>query len=80
MDRTLRQSGPTRSVTPLSYRRLRLPPMRASIRDIVVAIAFGNIVYRLIAHGDDASPFGYRERTYIRPSERLYRLKSLLNA
>jgi hypothetical protein len=54
--------------------------MRASIRDIVVAIAFGNIVYRLIAHGDDASPFGYRERTYIRPSERLYRLKSLLNA
>ena len=39
MDRTLRQSGPTRSVTPLSYRRLRLPPMRASIRDIFVAIA-----------------------------------------
>jgi hypothetical protein len=54
--------------------------MRASIRDIVVAIAFGNIVYRLIAHGDDTGRYGYHERTYIRPSERLYRLKSLLNA
>jgi hypothetical protein len=44
-------------------RRLRLPPMRASIRDIVVAIAFGTIVYhvvRAIADGDETATVSRR--------------------
>jgi hypothetical protein len=49
--------------------------MRPSIRDIVVAIAFGDIVYRFVAR----SPY-YRERTYLRPSERPYRLRSMFSA
>ena len=40
-----------------------LPPMRASICEIFVAIAFGTIVYRV--------------QTQISPLERLYRLKDL---
>jgi hypothetical protein len=40
--------------------------MRASIRDIVVAIAFGTIVYR--------------EQTQITPLQRLYRLRGMLSA
>ena len=31
--------------------------MRASIRDIVAAIAFGNIVHRLVARGDETSSY-----------------------
>ena len=50
--------------------------MRASIRDIVAAIAFGNIVYRLVAGGDATSPYG--NQTDIGPLERLNRLKDLL--
>ena len=57
------QAPAARTVTPLSHRRLRLPPMRASIRDIFVAIAFGTIIYRV--------------QTQISPLERLYRLKGL---
>jgi hypothetical protein len=56
--------------------------MRASIRDIFVAIAFGTIVYRLvrtIAHGDETSLRGYGERT-LSPLERLQRLRGLLSA
>jgi hypothetical protein len=44
--------------------------MRASIRDIVVTIAFGTIVYRLVrtlAEGDETGPYGYREGTHISP-------------
>ncbi len=51
--------------------------MRASIRDIVAAIAFGNIVHRLVARGDETS--SYYEQTDISPLERLYRLKELLD-
>jgi len=54
--------------------------MRASIRDIVAAIASGSIVYRLIARGDETSPYGYREQKHISPLERLYRLKGRLSA
>jgi len=51
--------------------------MRASIRDIVAAIAFGNIVYRLIARGDET---GTRcEQPGISPLKRLYRLRHLLD-
>ncbi len=50
--------------------------MRASIRDIVAAIAFGNIVCRSTAHGDETSPYG--NQADIGPLERLYRLKDLL--
>jgi len=53
--------------------------MRASIRDIIVAIAFGNIVYRLIAQGDDTNPYGYREEAHVGLLQRLYRLKGLLD-
>ena len=49
--------------------------MRASIRDIVAAIAFGNIVYRSTARGDETNPYG--NQTDISPLERLYRLKDL---
>jgi len=45
--------------------------MRASIRDIVAAIALGNIVCRSTARGDETSRYG------ISPLERLYRLKDL---
>ena len=57
------QAPAARTVTPLSRRRLRFPLMRASIRDIFVAIAFGTIIYRV--------------QTQISPLERLYRLKGL---
>jgi hypothetical protein len=53
--------------------------MRASIRDIVVAIAIGTIVYPLvhtIADGGETSC----ERTHISPLERLHRLRGLLSA
>jgi hypothetical protein len=43
--------------------------MRASIRDILKAIAFGNIV--CCSTGDETSRYG------ISPLERLYRLKDL---
>jgi len=42
--------------------------MRASIRDIVVTIAFGTIVYRLVrtvAEEDETGPCGCREGTHI---------------
>ena len=51
-----------------SYDRLKLQAMRASICDIVAAIAFGNIVYRLVAGGDATSPYG--NQTDIGPLER----------
>ena len=44
--------------------------MRASIRDIIVAIAFGTIVYRLVhtlADGNGTSLHDYREQTHISP-------------
>ena len=53
--------------------------MRASIRDFVAAIAFGNIVYRLTARGDETSPYGNCEQTDISPLERLHRLRDLLD-
>ncbi len=49
--------------------------MRASIRDIVAAIAFGNIVCRSTARGDETSPCG--NQSDISPLERLCRLKDL---
>ncbi len=49
--------------------------MRASIRDIVASIAFGNIVYRSTARGDETSPYG--NQTDISLLERLYLLKNL---
>jgi hypothetical protein len=54
--------------------------MRASIRDIVVAIASGTIVYPLvhtIADEGEAGP-SY-ERPHISPLERLHRLRGLLS-
>jgi len=44
--------------------------MRASIRDIVAAIAFGNIVCRSTARGDETSPCG--NQMDISPLQRLY--------
>ena len=49
--------------------------MRASIRDIVAAIVFGNIVCRSTARGDETSAYG--RQTDISPLERLYLLKDL---
>jgi hypothetical protein len=57
--------------------------MPASIRDIVVAIAFGTIVYRLFrasADGDEASAYRNREQTHITPLQRLHRLRDLVSA
>jgi hypothetical protein len=52
--------------------------MRASIRDIVVAIAFGTIVYRLAsANRDETSLYGYHYPTDIGLLERLRRLRAL---
>ena len=52
--------------------------MRASIRDIVAAIVFGNIVCRSTARGDETSAYGHQ--TDISPLERLYLLKDLRSA
>jgi hypothetical protein len=61
--------------------RLRLPPMRASIRDIVVAIASGTIVYSLVhTIADEGETSPYYERPHISPLERLHRLRGLLSA
>ena len=49
--------------------------MRASIRDIVAAIVFGNIVCRSTARGDETSAYGHQAD--ISPLERLYLLKDL---
>jgi hypothetical protein len=57
--------------------------VRASIRDIVVAIAFGTIVNRLFRASADAgetSPYRYPEQTQISPLERLRRLRILVSA
>ena len=69
------QPASTAYVTRLSQSSPQTSAMRASIRDIVAAIAFGNIVYRSTARGDETSPYG--NQTDISPLERLYRLKDL---
>ena len=68
----------SRSVTPLSRSSLQIVTMRASICDIVVAIAFGTIVYHpASAERDETSLYGYRDPTDIGPLERLRRLRGL---
>jgi hypothetical protein len=52
--------------------------MRASIRDIVVAIAVGTIVYHVTsADRDETRVYGHRDTTDISLLERLLRLRGL---
>jgi hypothetical protein len=54
--------------------------MRASIRDILVAVAFGTIVYHVAtADRDETSLYGYRDPADISLLERLHRLQGLLD-
>jgi hypothetical protein len=57
--------------------------IQVSTRDIVVAIAFGSIVYRMVramGDGGDTRTDRHLDQTHISLVERLYRLRGLLSA
>ena len=53
--------------------------MNVSIRDLIAALAFGTIGYRLtIADGNEANSHGHRDDIHVGLLERLYRLRELM--